>query len=759
MAESCNAPLTYNGCKWKGGVLRVEKAKEHYPHKIVREKEELAAATAAKQAALLKRQQKEEAAMQAVKQAVLEAEETHKAPKLKPLAPMHIVKNYVHVLGMNKVMKVEAAGGARRHKRNFVDVPPKPLGRALDAGSRDVLAGATSTKRNGPVGAMPQDREGWAVVPTEDMTVPVLSKERAGPSVLAKEKAGASVLAKDRASVLAKEKARAPVPPKERADAPVLPKERVGVPAERDHRGSEQPQARGDEGYARGMHRSGDDGAVEQPDGARAWEGQRQPATTASVLGAGKRKAPARMSKEQRIAAYNSDTDDEEREARARRAAEQFEDDAITGEVGWQGGEADLDSPQAGGASDGGDGDSAALAAKVAELQAERALQMRLLRSMFVDEPALDNDASREQEDTAQAAVVDFLKGRGAAKAVNGEKPAANRPRGRGDGPQGHEPRGNALEGMARTQVRDDRALQVKAGPASDNDGHTIHPVSQRKKQPPVRQQEPPPGQPLQETSGAKGQGAASHAFPHVEPAAHPSGSHQVGTVPAASTGMGSGVAASEAVVQEDVFDVRMSKDEWASLPQGGLFSLASAGIQDNAASALVASATDHNDRDAAPTEQSPFHTLGLTKSIVARGSGEAPAGEGSANARPGPLTQPDDPVGKPPGSSQGAEPGSLCGRSPLPGHAPAMPSRMPPPGPSTSVLDMLGLTQGPGVRSPSFGSFGSFGGQSFMRAGTREDAEEAWNMSKSALAYDLKKKRRTALKHQAGAHKLARAR
>jgi hypothetical protein len=29
--------LQYNGCKWKGGVLRVEKAKEHYTNRLSRE--------------------------------------------------------------------------------------------------------------------------------------------------------------------------------------------------------------------------------------------------------------------------------------------------------------------------------------------------------------------------------------------------------------------------------------------------------------------------------------------------------------------------------------------------------------------------------------------------------------------------------------------------------------------------------------------------------------------------------------------------
>uniref|UniRef100_A0A804P5A0 Uncharacterized protein n=1 Tax=Zea mays TaxID=4577 RepID=A0A804P5A0_MAIZE len=43
---------TYNGCKWKGGKLRLEKAKEHYLTRLKREWEQDAAAAASKEAAL-----------------------------------------------------------------------------------------------------------------------------------------------------------------------------------------------------------------------------------------------------------------------------------------------------------------------------------------------------------------------------------------------------------------------------------------------------------------------------------------------------------------------------------------------------------------------------------------------------------------------------------------------------------------------------------------------------------------------------------
>ncbi|KAE8808680.1 Nucleolar protein 8 [Hordeum vulgare] len=38
---------TYNGCKWKGGKLKLEKAKEHYLVRLKREWEQEAAAAAA----------------------------------------------------------------------------------------------------------------------------------------------------------------------------------------------------------------------------------------------------------------------------------------------------------------------------------------------------------------------------------------------------------------------------------------------------------------------------------------------------------------------------------------------------------------------------------------------------------------------------------------------------------------------------------------------------------------------------------------
>ena len=39
MVDTENLLLQYNGCKWLGGVLKVEKAKEHYSAKLQREKE------------------------------------------------------------------------------------------------------------------------------------------------------------------------------------------------------------------------------------------------------------------------------------------------------------------------------------------------------------------------------------------------------------------------------------------------------------------------------------------------------------------------------------------------------------------------------------------------------------------------------------------------------------------------------------------------------------------------------------------------
>lgn len=44
--------VQYNGCKWKGGKLRLEKAKEHYLTRLKREWEQDAAARASKEAAL-----------------------------------------------------------------------------------------------------------------------------------------------------------------------------------------------------------------------------------------------------------------------------------------------------------------------------------------------------------------------------------------------------------------------------------------------------------------------------------------------------------------------------------------------------------------------------------------------------------------------------------------------------------------------------------------------------------------------------------
>lgn len=40
--------MQYNGCKWKGGVLRIEKAKEHYIDRLRREWVEAEAEAAAK---------------------------------------------------------------------------------------------------------------------------------------------------------------------------------------------------------------------------------------------------------------------------------------------------------------------------------------------------------------------------------------------------------------------------------------------------------------------------------------------------------------------------------------------------------------------------------------------------------------------------------------------------------------------------------------------------------------------------------------
>ena len=39
MMNTENILLQYNGCKWLGGVLKVEKAKEHYLARLQREKE------------------------------------------------------------------------------------------------------------------------------------------------------------------------------------------------------------------------------------------------------------------------------------------------------------------------------------------------------------------------------------------------------------------------------------------------------------------------------------------------------------------------------------------------------------------------------------------------------------------------------------------------------------------------------------------------------------------------------------------------
>ena len=44
--------MQYNGCKWKGGKLRLEKAKEHYLTRLKREWEQDATAAASKEAAL-----------------------------------------------------------------------------------------------------------------------------------------------------------------------------------------------------------------------------------------------------------------------------------------------------------------------------------------------------------------------------------------------------------------------------------------------------------------------------------------------------------------------------------------------------------------------------------------------------------------------------------------------------------------------------------------------------------------------------------
>lgn len=44
--------VQYNGCKWKGGKLRLEKAKEHYLTRLKREWEQDAAAVASKEAAM-----------------------------------------------------------------------------------------------------------------------------------------------------------------------------------------------------------------------------------------------------------------------------------------------------------------------------------------------------------------------------------------------------------------------------------------------------------------------------------------------------------------------------------------------------------------------------------------------------------------------------------------------------------------------------------------------------------------------------------
>ncbi|KAL6888643.1 hypothetical protein ACP4OV_009669 [Aristida adscensionis] len=107
---------TYNGCKWKGGKLRLEKAKEHYLVRLKREWEEEAAAAAA--------------AVVAAQEAAAKENED-KQEKAKPNLDKAALEGMKINLYFPKLRKVKALPfkGTGKHKYSFrhIEVPPYPI--------------------------------------------------------------------------------------------------------------------------------------------------------------------------------------------------------------------------------------------------------------------------------------------------------------------------------------------------------------------------------------------------------------------------------------------------------------------------------------------------------------------------------------------------------------------------------------------------------------------------------------------------------
>ncbi|XP_066317854.1 protein REPRESSOR OF SILENCING 3-like [Miscanthus floridulus] len=99
---------TYNGCKWKGGKLKLEKAKEHYLTRLKREWEQDAAAAASKEAALKDNAENQE-------------------PKLDKAA-LEGMKINIYFPKLRKV-KALPLKGTGKHKYSFrhIEVPSYPI--------------------------------------------------------------------------------------------------------------------------------------------------------------------------------------------------------------------------------------------------------------------------------------------------------------------------------------------------------------------------------------------------------------------------------------------------------------------------------------------------------------------------------------------------------------------------------------------------------------------------------------------------------
>ncbi|KAL6629809.1 hypothetical protein ACP70R_029574 [Stipagrostis hirtigluma subsp. patula] len=104
---------TYNGCKWKGGKLRLEKAKEHYLVRLKREWEQEAAAVAAAE---------QEAAVK---------EDAEKQENPKPKLDKAALEGMKINIYFPKLRKVKALPfkGTGKHKYSFrhIEVPPYPI--------------------------------------------------------------------------------------------------------------------------------------------------------------------------------------------------------------------------------------------------------------------------------------------------------------------------------------------------------------------------------------------------------------------------------------------------------------------------------------------------------------------------------------------------------------------------------------------------------------------------------------------------------